>query len=101
MIARAACLLAAVLVTGCRPSEPDCDRLLDHFLDVEGAAATDGRFTEMTEPLKEALAARKREFHDSLHHRFVGKCQEQLSRSEVDCALRANDPASMDRCEER
>lgn len=94
-----ACLLIALV--GCRPSQDECGRLLDHFLDVEGADATEGRFREMSDAMKEALAQQKRQFRASLGGEFVRKCQQQLSRDEIACALKATDEASMDRCEGR
>lgn len=94
-----ACLLFAIV--GCRPSQDECGRLLDHFLDVEGADATEGRFREMSDPMKQALAEQKLQFRASLGADFVRKCETQLSREEVACALKATDEAAMDRCEGR
>ena len=86
---------------GCRPSGADCERLLDHFLDVEGDAATAGQFREMTPPMRTALGEAKQNFRAQLHDEFVAKCTQQLSRAQVACAVAAADPAAMDRCEGR
>ena len=99
---RSSLLLAAVLalpLVGCRPPEEDCRHLLDHFLDVESAAATEGRFREMSDPMKAALEDQKGEFRRSIGPRFTTECRAQLSRAEVACALAATDEASMDHCE--
>lgn len=98
MRASAALTVSLLALFGCRPSPEDCRRLFDHFLDVEGVAATQGHFRDMTEPLKQALAARKRAFQVSLAPEFTAKCRSYLSRGEVACALAAADDEGMDRC---
>lgn len=100
---RRAIVLALVLapLAACRPSESQCARLLDHFIEVEGEAATVGRFREMTPPLVAALGREKRRFTEELRGDFVVKCRAQLSRAEVACATRATDEAGMDRCQDR
>ena len=89
----------APLLAGCKPSEGECERLLDHFLDVEATAATEGHFREMPDGVKASLENQKLEFRASLKGTFIGKCREKLSSSEVACALAATDQASMDKCE--
>jgi hypothetical protein len=94
----AASILSLLALLGCRPSAEECRRLFDHFLDVEGAAATEGRLREMTESLERALAARKQAFRVALGPEFATKCRAQLSRAQVRCALAANGEAAMDHC---
>ncbi len=55
MRASAALTISLLALSGCRPSAEDCRKLLDHFLDVEGVAGTQGQFRDLTEPLKQAL----------------------------------------------
>ncbi len=95
-------LLCLALLVGCRPSEQQCTALLDHFLEVEGATATDpGRFVQMTAGMNAALEASKREHRAAIHDRFVAGCQRTLPRAEVECALSAPTEAAMDACEGR
>jgi len=95
-------VVALLAAGGCgRPSEPDCDRLLDHFLDVEATSATAGRFKAMPAPVQQALTAEKQRSRDALAPDFLPRCRDELSRGEVACAIAATDQAGMDRCEGR
>lgn len=95
--------LVVVAAAGCRrgPSHDDCARLFDHFLDVEGDAATAGHFTDMPAPLSRALDGGKQTFRQRLAGGFIDLCTSELSRGEVDCALSATSEAGMDDCEQR
>lgn len=90
-----------VALGGCRPSTEACGRLLDHFVDVEARADVAGHFRQLTPPLVDAVEREKRAFRAQLAERFVARCQEQLSSSELRCALAADDEAGLDRCEHR
>lgn len=99
---RLGCTLVLLALAGCNPSTDDCSRLLDHFLDVEGAASTSrDQFEQMTPRLQQALAEEKLKFRGAIGDKFSARCQQLLSRSEVRCALDATDEAAMDRCEGR
>jgi hypothetical protein len=98
---RWAMLALVTTLAACRPSPEQCARLLDHFLDVEGDAATAGQFREMSPPLTAALAESKRRFAAQLHDAFVAQCRRELSPAEVACAMAAVDEAGLDRCEGR
>ncbi len=86
---------------GCHASEPECTRLLDHFVDVEGDADVSGHFATMTPKLTAAVAHEKASFRAELRESFVTRCQAELSSSEVRCALAASDEAGLDHCEGR
>ena len=86
---------------GCRASESECARLLDHFVDVEGNVDVAGRFHEITPQLMESIAREKRIFRDELSGSFIGRCHAQLSSAEVSCALKATDEPGLDQCQGR
>lgn len=92
--------LIFIVLAACRhaPSEDDCGRLLDHFLDVEGKVATDGRFTEMTPPMTAALAGGRAEQRARIGADFVDRCQRELTRADVECALTAESEPGLDDC---
>jgi hypothetical protein len=93
-------LVMGALAGACRPSEADCGRLLDHFLDVEARDAERG-FSGLSDRMKQALADEKLALRASMANDFAAKCRSQLARAEVRCALETDTPESMDRCEGR
>jgi hypothetical protein len=93
--------IAALAACGGRPTEADCSRMLDHFLEVEGTAATAGKFSDITPAMKDALAAQQRDFRSKRGADFVGRCRDQLAPAEVECAIAAPHQVGMDRCEGR
>ncbi|HZS35331.1 MAG TPA: hypothetical protein VFF06_00815 [Polyangia bacterium] len=98
LLMRALVLSAALGASACGPSEAECGRLLDHFLDVEARDAERG-FSGLTERMTEALVEEKRALRGSIEKDFAAKCRSQLSRAEVRCALESDTPESMDGCE--
>jgi hypothetical protein len=99
---RATLLLGLLLALGgCRASEPECARLLEHFVDVEGDVDVAGHFQQMTPKLREAVAREKRAFAEELRPSFMERCRAELSSAEVSCAVQATDEAGLDRCEHR
>lgn len=92
--------LVALLAGACRPSENECARLLDHFLDVEARDAQRG-FAGLSERMAQGLADEKRALREAIGGEFVQKCRAQLGRADVRCAIEAGDPDAMDRCDGR
>jgi hypothetical protein len=93
-------VIAIALAAGCRhaPSEADCGRLFDHFLDVESDAATDGKFVEVTPAMAAALDKEKADFRRQRGDDFVRQCVDELKRAQVECAMGATSEAGMDDC---
>jgi hypothetical protein len=99
-VRRALVIAALALAAGCRhaPSEADCGRLFDHFLDVEAVAATDGKFVEITPAMAAALDKEKAEFRRQRGEDFVGECVDDLKPAQVECAMTAQSEQGMDDC---
>ena len=94
--------LALVFAAACRhaPSDDACTKLFDHFMDVEGDAATDGKFVEVTPPMAAAVEQEKARFRAAKGREFVDECTRELSASQVECAMSASSEAGMDDCAE-
>ena len=94
--------LALLLAAACRhaPSDDQCAKLFDHFLDVEGDTATRGKFVEVTPPMAAAMEQQKASFRASKGRAFVDECTRELSASQVECAMTATSEAGMDDCAE-
>ncbi len=97
---RAALVLALACAGACRhaPSDDQCAKLFDHFLDVEGDAATSGKFVEVTPPMAAAMEQQKARFRAAKGREFVDACTRELSASQVECAMTATSEAGMDDC---
>jgi hypothetical protein len=75
-----------------RVSAEQCDALLDRY--VELLAASDGRETSAEELLRLQREARLRA---SLDPEFA-RCTEEVSKRELDCAMRAPSADEIERC---
>lgn len=93
-------VLALVVAAACRnaPSDQSCAKLFDHFLDVEGDAATTGKFVEVTPPMAAAVEQEKARFRAAKSREFVDQCARELSAGQVECAMTATSEAGMDDC---
>ena len=93
-----AAIAAALAGCGDEPSKDDCEKLLDHMIDVEiTAAGTDS----ITPEMKADIAKQKHELRAYLGQEFVKKCVNELPRSHVDCALNARTKADVAACEKK
>ena len=99
---RRAALVLAFVAAACRhaPTDDACAKLFDHFLDVEGDAATSGKFVEVTPPMAAAMEQEKARFRAANGREFVGRCTGELTAKQVACAMSAGSEAAMDRCAE-
>ena len=96
---RAWAALALVIADGCSngPSKNDCKKLLDHLVDLEfkkaGAAAS-------SDAMKAEIAKQKTAVTEAKSKEFLETCKKKMAKSRVECALAANDPEAMAKCDE-
>lgn len=82
-----ASLLSIALLTGAacgdRPSKGDCEKLLEHLVDLEAAAAGGGA---MPPDQKAQLDQQKKKVRDAVGLDF---CLDEMSTDQVECGLKA------------
>jgi hypothetical protein len=83
-------VLALVVVAACSkgPSESQCKQLLTHLVELEfkkaGAAAS-------SDQMKAEIAKQKTAVTEAKSKDFVDTCVNKMSRTRVECALKANE----------
>jgi hypothetical protein len=91
-------LTLATVGCGDEPSKGDCEKLLDHMIDVEIAeAGTDSISDEM----KKDIERQKSELREYLGKEFVDKCVAELPEAHVACALKARTKDDIAKCEKK
>jgi hypothetical protein len=88
--------LCAALVAACgdAPTRAQCERLLDHVLELEVQAA--GANTPET---RADLDKQKQAVADSIRKEFMDTCLDKLPRSEVNCGLGAKTMDELAKCD--
>jgi hypothetical protein len=83
-----------LLAAGCDepPDHRECQRLLDHY--VELLLREDRPGTSAGELLRLQQEARRKAERDPAFH----ECSERVSRRELDCAMRAQDANKLEMC---
>ena len=86
--------LLLLLVTGCgkRLETTECQRLLDHY--VELLLRDDRPKSSAGEVLRLQQEARKKALHDPAFH----ECSQRVSRKSFDCAMGAEDANRLEQC---
>jgi hypothetical protein len=83
-------VFALLIATGCKngPSEDQCNKLLDHLVDLEfkkaGAAAT-------TDAMKQEIAKQKTAVTEAKRAEFLDTCKKKMKKSRVECAMNATE----------
>lgn len=73
------------------PSTGDCEKLLDHIVDLEIARAGAEGNTD--------LAKQRKEFRDGVKDEFMPQCTDQTPKSFVDCALKKKSLDDLGKCD--
>jgi hypothetical protein len=88
-----ACLLSAVLLTGAAcgkaPSKGKCEKLVDHLVELEAAAAGSGAMSDKGE-----IDQQKKKVKDSVGLDF---CLKDMSVDQVECGLKARSLEELDK----
>ena len=99
-----AALLAGVLAvaSACSdaPSKSDCEKLLDHMIEIQAKAGGGGG--EMSDEAKAALEKqRKAVVEFAAGQKFIETCTEKTPKKVVECGLAARDLEAIAACDER
>ncbi|ACY19197.1 hypothetical protein [Haliangium ochraceum] len=91
-------LLLGSAMIGCSdtPSAEQCEKLLDHVVDLQLQEAGQGK--EMPAEMRDAVKKQKDEVAGYVRESFMSQCTEELSSSFVECALAAKDATSYGNC---
>ncbi len=79
------------------PSDADCQKLLNHFIDIEMNESGSGGLS--TELAKESAEAKKR-VAKHIREDFMASCAKNLPASRVACGLKARTAAQLAACDE-
>ncbi len=92
-------VLALFLATaGCgdKPSQGDCEKLLDHLIDMEiSEAGTD----ELTTEMQDDLAKQKQGILEHIKTQFMSQCTDKTPGSYVKCGLKARSLEELAKCD--
>jgi len=88
-----------VLGTGCgnAPSEDQCNRLLDHLIELE---AQKGGGKSVTDQMKADQAKQKKQIVDYVHEKYMDECRNKIPKAGIECAIAAKDDAARAKCDE-
>lgn len=96
----AAFFLASALA-GCSdaPSKSDCEKLLEHLIEIEiKAGGGDG---ELSAEMKDDLEKQKKQVVEfATGQKFIETCTEKTPKKVVQCALAAPTPAEVAKCDD-
>jgi len=82
---------------GDAPSHEECEKLLDHVLDIYTQMPTG---EQLTPQVKKDLAEQKKAVAKAVGKSFLGTCEKTLPRAKVQCGLKARTEAELAKCEE-
>jgi hypothetical protein len=99
----AALLLGAALALagGCgdTPSKSDCEKLLEHLIELEMRAG--GGDGDLTDEMKAALDKQKKQVVEfAAGQKFVETCTRKTPKAVVECGLTARSTADLAACDE-
>jgi hypothetical protein len=92
-----ALVLGAAAGCGNAPSKDQCNRLLEHLIDLE---AQKGGGKAVTDEMKADLAKQKKQIVDYVHDKYMEECRDKVVKAGVECALTAKDDAALAKCDE-
>jgi hypothetical protein len=91
-------LIAAGAGCGDKPSQGDCEKLLDHIIKVEvDQAGTDQLTPEMTADLEK----QKKELRAHLKKQFMSQCMDKTPGAFVQCGLKARNSDELGACDKK
>lgn len=92
--------IAGLGMTACGkgPTKGDCDKLLDHVIDIEINAAGGDK---LTPEMKADLDNQKAELRKFLGKQFMDKCYEKTPKGFVACGLKAKTPEEFAACDKQ
>ena len=97
-LALAVLLAVGSIACGDKPSNQECEKLLDHFIDIEvSAAGTDQLSPEMKADLEKQKAA----LREHLKKAFMDQCMEKTPGGYVKCGLKARSLEELAKCDKR
>ena len=90
---------AGILVGACSdaPSKKECEKLLDHVIDIYTPARPG---EQLTPQVKKDLEEQQKAVAKVVGKDFVSKCTDTLPKAHVECALKARSEADLGKCEE-
>jgi hypothetical protein len=97
----ASLLLCSVLALGAcgnAPSKSDCEKLLDHLIDIEMKAGGTGEVSEDMKKDLEKQRAAVREF--AAGQKFIETCTEKTPKKVVECGLSAKTADDVAKCDD-
>jgi len=81
---------------GDKPSQGDCQKLLDHLIDVEvSSAGTD----ELTADMQADLDKQKQGIREHIKSQFMTQCMDKTPGSFVKCGLKARSLEELAKCD--
>jgi hypothetical protein len=91
-------LAALALSAGCgdKPTQADCEKLLDHVIEIEMSAS--GSDT-LTPDMKADIDKQKRQLRDYLKKQFLEQCLDKTPGAVVKCGLKARDHQQLAACD--
>jgi hypothetical protein len=102
---RLLCALGALLMTGLlgcsdAPSKADCEKLLDHLIEVE--IKQGGGDAEMSADMKDDLDKQKKAVVEyASGQKFIETCTQKTPKSVVECGLAAKDACDLQACDSK
>ena len=85
----------ALVGCGDKPSQGDCEKLLDHFIEIEvTAAGTD----QLTPEMQADLDKQKKGVREQVKKAFMEQCTEKTPGSFVKCGLKARNAEALAKC---
>jgi hypothetical protein len=93
-----AALAAALVSCRARPTAGECEAMLDRYLDMTIAA--DPTIAPMPPAQSEIARAMKKanKRSEEAYRRVAVQCQKEVSRGELDCAMKAPTPNDWEAC---
>lgn len=94
-----ASLLLAAAACSDAPSKSDCEKLLDHLIDLEiKAGGGDGELS--TEAKAELEKQKKGVAEFAAGQKFLETCREKMTKASVECGLAAKTAEDVAKCDE-
>jgi hypothetical protein len=92
--------LASAGACGNAPSKPDCEKLLDHLIDLE--IKQGGGDADMSDDMKADLEKQKKLVVDfASGQKFVETCTQKTPKKVVECGLSAKDSCDLQACDQK
>ncbi len=91
-------LAASTTACGDKPSKGQCEKLLDHMIEIEiNSAGTD----QLSDEMKADVDKQKKLLHDHLKKAFMDQCVKKTPGSYVECGLKARNLEELAKCDKK